>query len=118
MPVAPPIACSHQGCSNTVQSGKGGLCRIHQRARHSQYSKTRGDSEHTKIYSTKAWKTSRKAALYRDDGWCVRCKEAPAVLVDHIKEIKDGGSPYDLSNLQCLCARCHAKKTAEVASLR
>jgi len=118
MPIAPKIACSHAGCSNTVAKGKGGLCPTHQRARHSQYGKTRNDKEHTKVYANKAWQTARRAALYRDDGWCVICKEAPAVLVDHIKELKDGGSAYSLENLQSLCARCHAKKTADVAKLR
>ena len=118
MPVASPVACGHRGCSNTTAKGNGGLCSEHQRARHKQYSQTRNDQEHTKIYSTKAWKTTRRNALYRDEGWCVICKEAPAVLVDHIKEIKDGGEPYLLSNLQSLCARCHNKKTAEVAKNR
>jgi 5-methylcytosine-specific restriction endonuclease McrA len=31
--------------------------------------------------------------------------------VDHIKGLRDGGAPYDLSNLQTLCGSCHAKKT-------
>ena len=118
MPIAAPVNCTFQGCSNHAQKGDGGLCKTHIRQKHKDYQKTRGDSEHTKIYKTKAWKTARRFALYRDEGWCVICKEKPAVLVDHIIEIKDGGSPYDPENLQSLCARCHAKKTADVAKTR
>ena len=118
MPRKPPIACSQRGCSALVESGNNGLCDKHRAERHRHYTKTRSDSEHTKIYKTKAWQTARKMALYRDAGWCTRCEEAPAELVDHIIELKDGGKPYDLENLQCLCHKCHAQKTREAAKLR
>lgn len=36
----------------------------------------------------------------------------PAVIVDHVKEIADGGDPYDWDNLQSLCLPCHNRKTA------
>ncbi len=118
MPYKPKVNCTTKGCSNYANAGDGGLCDVHKKQRHRDYSKTRDDAEHTKIYKTKAWKLARKQALYRDEGWCVICKEVPAVLVDHIKEVKDGGALYALDNLQSLCAKCHAKKTKEVAKLR
>jgi len=111
MPMKPPVACSYMKCSNTVVAGKGGLCEIHRKQAYKEYAKTRDDKEAIAIYSSKKWKLARKQALFRDDGWCVHCKEVPADLVDHIKEIKDGGSPYDLDNLQSLCKSCHNKKT-------
>lgn len=38
--------------------------------------------------------------------------EVPAVIVDHIVELKDGGKPLDESNAQSLCRACHNRKTA------
>jgi len=117
MPMKPPIACTHKGCSRLAKAGDGGLCSVHKKARHDNYSKMRGDKSITRIYGTKAWKLARRMALERDNGWCVMCQKKPAILVDHIKELKDGGSPYDLSNLQSLCHACHTKKTKEYKML-
>jgi 5-methylcytosine-specific restriction protein A len=36
-----------------------------------------------------------------------------AVLVDHIKPIRDGGAILDDDNLQSLCRACHDAKTVE-----
>jgi len=116
MAMKPKIACSSKGCPNLVEPGNGGLCKEHQRKRHSYYNRYRDDRSVTAFYSTKAWKTARRAALERDHGWCVMCGERPADLVDHIIEIKDGGCKTCLDNLQSLCVKCHAKKTKEYAS--
>ena len=35
----------------------------------------------------------------------------PMKVVDHVKPIKDGGSPTDWDNLQSLCQTCHNQKT-------
>ena len=47
---------------------------------------------------------------------CIECERndriSTAEVVDHIKEIADGGSVWDISNLQSLCDRCHRTKTA------
>ena len=121
MPSKPKVCCTVHGCPKYAQVGDGGYCSVHKKARHKDYGKSRTDHQYTKIYNTKAWKMVRKQALYRDDGWCVICKEAPAVMVDHIEEVKDLTDEtklYDLENLQSLCASCHNKKTREVAKLR
>jgi len=39
-------------------------------------------------------------------------------MVDHIREISDGGAQLDSSNLQSLCSACHAAKTARVSADR
>jgi 5-methylcytosine-specific restriction protein A len=43
---------------------------------------------------------------------CRHCKNAAATMVDHIKPLKQGGARLELNNLQPLCHRCHAIKTA------
>ncbi|MCF6120886.1 MAG: HNH endonuclease [Mesorhizobium sp.] len=49
-----------------------------------------------------------------------RCHvSAPSRLfADHIKERKDGGSPLDVANGQCLCGRHHTLKTQAARSER
>jgi 5-methylcytosine-specific restriction enzyme A len=44
----------------------------------------------------------------------IRCtKAAPThrMFADHIVELQDGGSPYDVANGQCLCGQHHTIKT-------
>ena len=39
-------------------------------------------------------------------------KTVIATMVDHIIPILKGGDKWDRNNLQPLCAKCHAKKSA------
>ena len=67
------------------------------------------------IYKTPQWAAVRLEAKRRDGWKCVQCGARGRIEVDHIKPIRDGGEPYDLRNLQCLCPNHHAQKTrAEV----
>ena len=59
------------------------------------------------------WAVSRRAALDRDGWRCQFCGRAGRLEVDHITPMADGGQPYDLTNLQALCGRCHIRKTAD-----
>ncbi|SCL33055.1 HNH endonuclease [Micromonospora nigra] len=61
----------------------------------------------------------RRVRVLRRDGY--RCRQRfstgalcgePASQVDHIQR----GDDHDLSNLQALCAHCHARKTAGEAA--
>jgi 5-methylcytosine-specific restriction enzyme A len=64
------------------------------------------------IYKTERWKAVRLMAKRRDGWKCVSCGiKGVRLEVDHIKALRNGGAPYDLNNLQSLCARCHTKKT-------
>lgn len=64
------------------------------------------------ITSTKRWKSLRVRALRRDGFKCVACGAQGRLEVDHIKPVRTHPElAYDLENLQCLCASCHAKKT-------
>jgi len=66
------------------------------------------------LYNSKKW---RKFAhqIRKDNPLCKICldegRTTPSQMVDHIKEINRGGSEWDISNLQALCKKCHAKKT-------
>jgi len=40
-------------------------------------------------------------------------KITAAQMVDHIKPRSKGGADFERSNLQPLCNKCHAKKTAK-----
>lgn len=69
------------------------------------------------IYSTQRWQRLRRMVL-SSAPLCRSCKaqakdEIPAASqVDHIIPISEGGEPWDMDNLQPLCASCHSVKTA------
>lgn len=58
------------------------------------------------------WKTLRMQALERDGWACVQCGERRRLEVDHVLPVKTHPElSYSLANLQCLCGRCHSRKT-------
>ena len=58
------------------------------------------------------WEKIRLQVLDRDSWRCRQCGKAGALEVDHIVPLRRGGAPYDMGNLQSLCAfPCHAEKT-------
>ena len=70
------------------------------------------------LYRQKEW-----AAFARDmkrllGGLCVRCGCGERIVADHIREVKDGGAPFDPRNIQLLCHPCHAAKTASARRAR
>lgn len=50
--------------------------------------------------------------ILRREPFCRMCQRAPATIVDHITP-KGAGGTDDPANLQGLCARCNAVKTAQ-----
>jgi len=52
----------------------------------------------------------------RNEPICRMCKNALASCVDHIVPIKQGGERLAIDNLQPLCHKCHAVKTAQDVS--
>jgi 5-methylcytosine-specific restriction enzyme A len=60
-------------------------------------------------YKTKRWEMLRRRVLV-EQSLC-QCGEI-ATDVDHIVPLSQGGLPYARSNVQGLCPRCHAVKTA------
>ena len=63
------------------------------------------------FYGTARWKRFRAWYLAKHR-LCEVCEDV-AVMVDHVQELKDGGSEISESNCQSLCVRCHARKTYE-----
>lgn len=66
--------------------------------------------EHRKL-DRKRWGAVRRLVLIRDDYRCVKCGKAGRLEVDHIRPLRRGGAPWDLTNLQTLCRACHIAKT-------
>lgn len=66
-----------------------------------------------RIISSKRWQALRLNAKRRDGFRCVECGAAGRLEVDHIQPVRTHPElAFELSNLQCLCPRCHARKTA------
>ena len=69
----------------------------------------------TDFYQSRRWRSLRSLKLQQNP-LCEECEKngilRPADMVDHIVPINKGGAPLDMSNLQSLCNRCHAIKTA------
>ncbi|MEK5038919.1 HNH endonuclease [Sporosarcina sp. FSL K6-3457] len=114
--------CSHPACGNLTRTR---YCEDHehkqaeqQAARHRHYDEHKRDKSGAAFYKSQEWERAREHALRRDHGLCQHCLQdkhiQSADMVDHIIPIKIA---YHLRiyhlNLQSLCNRCHAVKTAE-----
>ena len=66
-------------------------------------------------YCSKAHRAWRQAVLTASAWQCRECGKVCAgereAHADHIIPIADGGERYDVANGQCLCIRCHGRKT-------
>ena len=75
-------------------------------------------------YSTIKWQRLRDRAIARDGRRCaVPCcrndmSKPKMVIADHVAEVADGGSFYDLANIQILCKFHHDEKSARVRAGR
>ncbi|MDR2342834.1 MAG: HNH endonuclease [Campylobacteraceae bacterium] len=74
-----------------------------------QYDSNVRDTALSKFYKSAQWKKIRERVLAKEP-FCRICGRA-AQVVDHIVEIKDGGSKLAYDNLQPLCHSCHNRKT-------
>jgi len=77
------------------------------------------------FYVSAAWGRFRDKVVAERGGRC----ESPTcqtpgrgagqrVYLDHIRELQDGGAPFDRGNVQVLCARCHGAKTYDAKRAR
>ena len=65
-----------------------------------------------RVTRTARWRALRMQALDRDGWACVQCDERRRLEVDHILPVRTRPDlSFALDNLQCLCGRCHARKT-------
>ena len=119
--------CAHAGCKAVVDvdpaSKETALCLVHYKP--TVYTPKKRYSHHEvngkRIYGTYRWRKLSQR-LRNERPLCERCLTLgltnDAVLVDHRHELKDGGDPWDESNLECLCRACHNNKTAREAVRR
>ena len=68
------------------------------------------------VYGTNRW--TMLARLHKQHNpVCIACEAiglvSPAEVTDHIVPINNGGAPWEWSNLQSLCRRCHDSKSAK-----
>ena len=107
--------CPAHGLYSKDKDDKSGCPRCKQ-ARTKQYDKSYRNKESDKFYHSREWKRVRGLQLSKFP----LCKECfhPAIIVDHIVEIKDGGKKLSLSNLQSLCRSCHNIKTLKAKQNR
>ena len=57
------------------------------------------------------WNRTRRRVFDRDGYRCRSCGKAGRLECDHVTPIQHGGDPWDMANLQTLCAPCHIRKT-------
>ena len=80
------------------------------------YNANSRDPTAQKFYDSPGWRKVRQLKMNRSP-FCEICSAknrfSCAEIVDHIIEIRDGGAPLDLENLQSLCRACHNQKTAK-----
>ena len=123
MPVRAPRLCSRAGCSTPT---KDGYCSEHiDAALEAARTRRQGDATMKRYderrgtpaargYGTR-WRKLRKTILDAEP-LCRPCRAegylTAAFDVDHIREIKDGGTDED-KNLQPICRRCHALKSVK-----
>ena len=70
------------------------------------------------FYQSKAWHAAKAAKRREGNVWCAQCGSTDRLILDHIIERKDGGADLDPSNLEWLCHRHHAAKTAKARAKR
>ena len=64
-------------------------------------------SKHFARLNRKRWQWAR-LKCFEAAGWrCSRCQRRGRLECHHRVRLEDGGAPYDLQNLECLCRACH-----------
>ncbi|MCG7984766.1 MAG: HNH endonuclease [Candidatus Thiodiazotropha lotti] len=111
MPRSPQRPCTYPGCGVLTDTGR---CSSHPKRTNWQPDSIRGSS--TKRGYGAKWRKIRAEILRRDSNHCIPCKLAgrvtTATQVDHIVPKAKGGTDEAI-NLQSICTKCHARKTAQ-----
>ena len=71
------------------------------------------------FYNSAPWRNLRASILRERGPNCQKCgAHADRPYCDHVQEIRDGGAQLDPSNVEVLCASCHAIKTGQARARR
>jgi 5-methylcytosine-specific restriction enzyme A len=108
MPWAAPRTCREPGCPQLVLEPGRYRCPRHHKDLRARLDAGRLGAR-ARGYDA-AWERVRAAFLVAHPR-CQRCG-APAVDVDHVVAIDDGGPRLDPANLRALCHPCHSSRTA------
>jgi len=67
--------------------------------------------ERKEVYCTPRWRRLRKRQMQRAGWLCARCARfgyvRGAKIVHHKRPIRQGGKPFEESNLEVVCRACH-----------
>jgi 5-methylcytosine-specific restriction protein A len=118
----PAQRCNQAGCYTIVRSEVGSRptprCEAHTKVKRVETNELRyaGNNVNAKLYNSSRWRRlSKKIRQIRP--FCEDCwdngQEVVGDVVDHIREISDGGDPFSTKNLRVLCHQCHNTKTAK-----
>lgn len=70
------------------------------------------------FYQSKEWARAKAAKRREGRVWCARCGSKDRLILDHIRERRDGGDDLDPRNLEWLCHAHHQAKTAAARAAR
>lgn len=70
------------------------------------------------FYQSPEWRALVRDIKRQRGAWCERCGSTDRVIADHIQERKDGGADLDPENIELLCGKHHAAKTAAARGAR
>lgn len=104
----PPRACRKPGCRAYAASGSS-YCEHHQLTSKPPAWATSTKSRHERGYGDDWYAVA--AIVRAEEPVCRICKREATQQVDHITPKSMGGT-NDRHNLQGVCKRCHARKTA------
>ena len=113
MPYKPKRPCRQPGCP-ALTDRRDGYCEQHAGYGHKMYKLSRADTGEQKLYQSARWRKLREQKL-AEDPFCEACARAKparitaATIVHHRSPLKQGGDPFEWSNLEAICASCHNK---------
>lgn len=118
MPERARTICNHPGCNRLAAQGERYCDKHIPEPVYSNADKQYDKNRTVRFYYTQRWRNLRNWYISRNP-LCSMClahnRVTRAEIVDHIKEVKDGGDMWNVDNLQSLCRLCHAEKTNAAA---
>ena len=109
MPYAPKRRCGRFGCKEFIEYGSR-YCAYHLAEVRRITDINRGGRSDPFYHSSK-WRRIASLVM-KEEPLCRVCKSSESKVVDHIKPIRQGGDRVMRENLQGLCYKCHAIKSA------